>query len=455
MTGTAVQRVVSGPLDELADFATGLDFAQLPKSLVEQAKLILQHNLVVMLAARHEAVQGQDRVEWPAAMPTAACATRVTDGARTPAELAVVTNSLAMGHRAQHDEHEGAVCHFGSTTVPPLLAAAEIGGVDGRTLLAAMVAGYEVGARIAKLSVKQTLARGFRPTSLYGPLAGATATSLILGLGRDELVTALAFAANSSAGITQAWLSGTDEWRYQTAFAARNGFTAARLAAEGVRGSPDTFDGARGFHRAFGGPDAIDPSVLDDLRSEWALNGVLLKPYPVCAFNQAPVQQALQLRMDNRVEPSEIGRIEVRMNDVDLRYPGVDTTAQITTRSQALMCLRTCTAIALLEGDVTLESLETPARDSIREVRDRVDVIADSAVASHTSSVRILLRNDVEFDSGAPRRVLYDDAVRAEMVDRLVPAGSRDRSVMQAVLDRVARLDGEDATSDVLGPLRA
>src|SRR3954447_18035118 len=101
-------------LTELAEFACAIQMSQVPASVVEHAKLTFQHNLLVALAARRERLPGQDWEEWPAGLPRAGSATRLTTGRQAPAERAVVTNALAMGARAQHDEYPPAISHFGS-----------------------------------------------------------------------------------------------------------------------------------------------------------------------------------------------------------------------------------------------------------------------------------------------------------------------------------------------------
>ncbi|WNI14263.1 MmgE/PrpD family protein [Actinacidiphila sp. ITFR-21] len=427
-------------LEELAHFVSELSSADLPERVRERAKLILQHNIVVALAARDERVPGQDRTPWPAGLPAAQAATRLTDGLPAPAERAVVTNSLAMGARAQHDELPAAISHFGSTVLPPLLAAAEQHRIDGAQVLTAMVAGYEVGARIGAASVRQISRRGFRPTGLYGPLAGAAAVGKAIGLGPTALTSALAFAANTSSGLTQTWLRGSDEWRYQTAFAARNGYVAAYLAAEGVFGAPDTLEGANGFHRAFATADIAPASVLDGLGERWAVEDVLLKPYPVCAFNQAPVQQVLALKAARRFRASDVERVRVRMNADDITYPGVDTTAAVRTRAAALMSLRTCIALALLHGDVTIEHLESPDTAAVRRLTARIDLLPDPAVPTHATSVDVT-HDGVTADSGAPATTVYDRSTGRALMSRLQPLTRLDDGRLARLAESVRGLE--------------
>jgi 2-methylcitrate dehydratase PrpD len=317
-----------------------------------------------------------------------------------------------------------------------------------------MVAGYEVGARVGAASVQRVSKRGLRPTGLFGPMAGATAAGKALGLDAGVLTSALAFAANTAAGVTQTWLAGTDEWRYQTAFASRNAYTSARLAAEGARGAADTLEGANGFHRAFADA-AVDPAaILDGLGATWALDDILLKPYPVCAFNQAPVQQLLELRAAHGLRPEAIERIEARLTPEDLAYPGVDAAVAPETRAAALMDLRTCLAIAALEGDVTVDDLERPARPEVRSLAARVELVRDPTIATHTSSVAVTTPGGV-VSSGDAALAVYDEHVSRELVGRLQPlTGLGDQQVADLV-GLVQGLDRSGTVRDLLAVVRA
>ena len=454
VTGATRPTVRGQGLRELATFACTLSCDDLPERVLKRAKITLQHNLLVALAARHEAIPGQDRACWPAEAPLTECATRLTDGRLAPAERAVVTNALAMGARAQHDEHPGAISHFGSTVIPALLATAEIHRVDGARVVAAMVAGYEVGARIAKASIEYTRARGFRPTGLYGPFAAAAATGSALGLSPDALVNALALAANSSAGFMQTWLAGTDEWRYQTAFAGRNGFVAACLAADGVRGAENSLDGERGFHAAFAGVKIDDSRFLENLGREWAVENLLLKPYPVCAFNQAPVQQILRLKAEHQIDGSAVECVRVHMDPQDLVYPGVDTPGPVKTRAEALMCVRTCIASALLDDDVFIDRLDSPDTDDVRRLWHLIEIVADPAIPSHTSWVELITTPSSTVSSGSAQPVVYDEGIRASLVERLLPYTGLDRPQMQTFLNVVDTLDRRNSIDDLLDAIR-
>ncbi len=444
-----------GLLAELGRFVADLGYSDLPPSVADRAKLTLQHNLLVALAARSDHLPGQDRERWPDGLTPAQSATRFTDGRRAPGVLAVVTNALAMGARAQHDEHPGAISHFGSAVLPALLAVAEQRGVSGADVLVAMVAGYEVGARLGTATVLATSRRGFRPTGLYGPIAGATAAGRAMGLEARALTSALAFAANSSAGVTQTWLRGTDEWRYQTAFAARNGYVAAGLADEGVRGAADTLEGANGFLRAFGA-DEVDPAAITEgLGDRWAIEDILLKPYPVCAFNQAPVQQLLALTDGQSIDPDRVRAVRVVMPSDDMAYPGVDVTGGVATKTAAIMDLRTGLALALLHGDVPMATLERPQLPEVLALVDRIDLVPDDRLVTHTTSVELDLVGEEGATSGPAAGTVYDAEVSRALVDRLQPLTGLDDEQVAELVATVGALDQQPNVEGLFDLVRA
>lgn len=435
-------------LPTFAEFATTLTSGDIPDVVRSRTTTILRHNLVVALASRSLRVAGQDVESWPDELPPQKSATRLTDGCRAPDEYAVLTNALAMGARAQHDEQQDAVSHFGSTVVPPLLAAAEQSGASGEQFVTAMVVGYEIGARIGAASVQAVTARGFRPTGLYGPIAGAAAVGTLLGFDTERLTNAMALACSSSAGLMQTWVRGTSEWQYQTAFAARNGYVAAQLAAGGVDAAQDTMEGARGFHAAFVGDEVDTQSMFAGLGHRWAVDHVLLKPYPVCALNQAPVQQLLDLQVAHGFEPFAIDSIRVRLNPHDRAYPGVDMPAPVTTRAAALMSLQTSLAIAAIERDVSIEALERPDTPTIRTLASRVELIDDTSVSRHESSVDVVFRGNT-VSTAAPRGVVYDEIAAADLLRRLQPSTGLSQERLADVTSFIESLDAQSDVSDM------
>ncbi|GAB3059917.1 MmgE/PrpD family protein [Sediminivirga luteola] len=414
--------------DRFAAFSDDLE--NLPAGIMTTAARIFRHNLLVALAARPMRVPGACDEPWPEGLPRQARARRLSDCEVVPAERAVLSNALLMGARAQHDEVPGAISHFGSTVIPPLLAAAEQRTTSGTEFLTALVIGYEIAERLGRATVDHVRSRGFRPTGIFGPIAGAAAASRIRSLRGSEFASALALAANMSAGLSETWRSGTDEWTYQTALAARSAHTAAELAARGVQGSRNTFEAPHGFIRAFAGAQDLSLS-MEDLGSRWATADVVLKLYPVCVFNQAVVQQVVWLR-DRLAGPVE--SIEIKMHPRDAEYPGVDNPNPAPRQASALMSAQLCAAIAAVNGTVDVPSLSAPPTDEVQHLARTTTLVRDTAVPSHGAAVTLKSADGVHHVA-PPSIATMDETTLRHSYEALYPLMGISMSQFSTLLD--------------------
>lgn len=433
---------------------------QLSGKVISETTAVIRHNVVMALAGRRHPPQGVSTDSWPEGLPKGSSATRLIDGAVVPAEHAIITNSLLMGARAQHDEVPAPVSHFGSTVIPALLAVAEQQQSSGMDFVRALALGYEVGDRIGRAVVSDITVRGFRPTGLFGPIASAAAVGDLLGLNRDEWVSAVALACNMSAGLAETWRAGTDEWKYQTALAARSGYTAATLAHSGVKGSPSTLEAPHGLFRAFAqrtvhhGDGHPSSAQLATLPSEgWAVGTVNLKLYPVCVFNQAAVQQTIQLRnvvLENpEIQASEISRITVRMNPENVDYPGVNVHHPAPSRAARLMSLPLCVAFAAVNGAIDVDDLEAPVPGPVQQLAHQVSVVPDNSISSHYAHVT--LHTDTrELASKEVRGLQVDETQAVAVYQSLQPHTGHSAEEFEAILSTLSSLASVDDMTTVI-----
>ena len=281
---------------------------------------------------------------------------------KAPAIDAVFANSVAGHGLVREDMHTGSVSHLGIVVLPPLLALAQQRRVDGRSFATAAVIGYEVGGRIGRAIVTPEFARTFRPTGFTGPLAAAAACSRLLGLDEAATASALSLAANFVGGQNQWPHTGADEMFFEAGVAARNGWTAARLAALGAYGSEKALDGEAGLLTAYR-PDHKAPEVrLFDGEPE--IMSVFFKPVPVCNFAQTPCLAAVALAKDKSFDPSDIVSVDVSASRAAKAYPGCDYPGPFARVLQAKMSIHYAVASALMRGTVDETSylkLDDPA----------------------------------------------------------------------------------------------
>src|ERR1700728_4707814 len=118
-------------------------------------------------------------------------------GFRVSAGDAAFVNAT-LGHGlVREDMHTGAVSHLGVVVYPTLLACAQRKQVTGQAFILGAVCGYEVGAAIGRALVDKDFVRYHRPTGTTGPIGGAVAGSILLGLDEAAMVSAVGLAANT------------------------------------------------------------------------------------------------------------------------------------------------------------------------------------------------------------------------------------------------------------------
>jgi 2-methylcitrate dehydratase PrpD len=153
------------------------------------------------------------------------------------------TRALANGtavHAFELDDlHPRSIVHPGSTVTTGSFGTMILRpGLTGTRLLTAIVAGYEVCARVGSAVGSAHLFAGWHPTGTHGTL-GAAGAGVVLGLDGAAMADALGIAGSQSAGLMAPQYESMVK-RFHAGRAARSG-TYAALPAErgyaGIRGS--------------------------------------------------------------------------------------------------------------------------------------------------------------------------------------------------------------------------
>jgi 2-methylcitrate dehydratase PrpD len=377
----------AGVLATLGRFVQATAIERIPAAVLLKTKICLLHNLGVAIAGR-----AAERYAWRLARRhygAAQEATLIYDCSRVDAEGAALANAVLIHARTQDDAHTPSSAHPGATVTPAALAVAESEGRSGAEFLAALALGYETQGRIGRDYDTITTPRGFRATTIFGVFGAAAASARLMHLTDAQTTSALAFAANLASGLGRTWVEGTDEWRFQVGIAARNGVLAARIAAEGPSTAILTLEGSAGFFAAFGGTVEHAPAVVEELGERWLLDEVTLKPYPVCAIHQAPVQLAIEIAADANLRPHDISEVVLELNPYEARFPGVDCAGPFAQQGATLMSAQFCLATALVHRGVTLHSMLEFNDASVNALLQRVRIVANEALPIQMSRVTV------------------------------------------------------------------
>jgi 2-methylcitrate dehydratase PrpD len=308
---------------ELARFVAAISPAALPAPLRERARFLLLDLAGNMLRARHEAESTPALLAAARALGLAAGNSAVLgDTARyTPAGAAFLNG--AMAHSLDFDDtHAAGSLHPGAPVIPAALAAAEMAGADGATVIAAIIAGYEVTCRLAlALPAGAHYDRGFHPTATCGAFGAAAAAARVFGLTPAQVEDALGIALSQAAGSLQFLENGAWTKRFQVGWAAMNGLAAATLAREGFRGAAAAIEGRAGFLAAYA-PAPEPARVLQDLGQVWETMATAVKPYPSCRYGHAGIDAALALRAEHGWKAEEIEAVTLGLPAKGVRLVG-------------------------------------------------------------------------------------------------------------------------------------
>lgn len=264
----------------LADFICGLTFSDIPKDVVEKAKLLVLDTLGVALAAAREDFT-RNVHDVARGMQGPAESSVWGRRKRLPMANAVLVNGT-MAHGFDFDDmHRAASSHMSVVAIPTALAVAEKHRLSGKEVLGAIVAGYEVGARIGLAAQRKLLSRGWHPTAVFGTFTAAAVASKLLGLDAPKTAAALGIAGSQTSGLAQWIEEGSWTKRMHPGWAAHSGILASLLAATGFGAPARIFEGIHGLYRAFLREGNFDLSELTaELGRRWETRQICIKVYP-------------------------------------------------------------------------------------------------------------------------------------------------------------------------------
>ena len=272
--------------------------------------------------------------------------------------------------------------HLGVTIIPAAFAVAEREKSSGADLITAIAAGLEVAIAVLRAVGRKHRSggRGFRTTSLAGPLGAAVACAKLLKLDVEQVLYALGIAgacspnglmpslapANGSYGMDKDWVNGQ---------AAQLGVNAADLAKRGMTASERVVTGEMGIvasHSHGDGqalivPNSGTPSIVK----------ISLKKYACCYGVHSAMDAAAILCIEKQLSPDDLDKIIVRVKADSAKTL---STRKISNHMAARFSLPYAVALAVVKQDnISMHDFEEPAifDQIIIKLMDKVEIIAD------------------------------------------------------------------------------
>ena len=298
---------------------------------------------------------------------------------RASASGAALANGTAAHALDFDDVSFVSLGHPSAPLVAATLAAAEMTGANGRTLLDGYCVGFEIEMMLGRAMNPSHYRRGWHATSTIGTLGAAAAVARVLGLDTDTTARALAISASLACGLKGNF--GTMSKPLHAGLAARNGVEAALLAASGFTASDAALDGPQGFAIAFDGEQTDLGSIAPPVGDRWAIADVppSVKLYPSCAATHPSMDAIVDLKHRVGFGADDVTSIDL---GVDALTPNLLQYDRPQTGLEAKFSLHYCAAVAVIDDVIDLETFEDARvrRPEVQAFLSRVTMRVDPAV---------------------------------------------------------------------------
>lgn len=378
--GKVRSKGLEGYTQTLSNFVDRLKFEQLSNEVKEKAKLCILDTVGCALAgslsteadamiraitAYDKGAEGNDTLIWGTRRRSSVFSSCLING--------TIAHALEMD-----DVHRKGKIHAGAVVIPATMVLGEHLCSDGKSILLAIVLGYEVAIRVAVgVGAKPHRLKGWHATGTCGTFGAAAACSKLLGLNSESIANALGLAGTQSSGLWAFTADGAMSKRFHSGRAAQSGLYAAILAKSGFTGPKmilEADDG--GFCQAVS--DEFDlPIIVAGLGEHLEILQVSVKPYPCCRTLHGPIDAILKLRESRHLKPKEVKRICVRTYRVAINQCGY--THEPSTLVDAQFSMPYALSVALFDGEAGFTQFsELRMKDEeVLTLARKVELVAD------------------------------------------------------------------------------
>ncbi len=429
----------------LAEFAVNLKYESIPPEVLERAKDCIIDTVgacifgsqmpwtkIVIEHAKRNSARGDCSIFG------------------TPDKVRAPFACLANGASAHAFELD-ALCepsvgiHPSAALCVPGLAPSQGRKGNGKALLSAVVAGYEVLYRVgdaAKHSIEKV---GFHSPGVAGVFGTAAVIGRLFEINAAQMAHAFGIAGSMSGGLMEFSQTGGMVKRLHLGRSAESGFIAATLARDGYTGPSGVFEGKYGILNTFC-RDADPSRLTKDLGKTWHVMKTKIKRYSCHSTAQVPVTLALELKEKHKLTGDDVAGITIAANEKTLSHHVINDPQDMT---MAQYSVPFCVALALYLDPMDPRSFseQSLADPKIRALTKgtKVEPLKTSpGFMAQDCIVTLKLKNGKEVSAqgndfkGTPTMPLTRDELLAKF---LKLTAHRDRAKSQQLFSRLAEAE--------------
>src|SRR6201988_2081312 len=359
-------------VDDLAGFVVGAE----PADLTGRPRALLKRNVLDSVACAVGSLDGEliatirEHSDQFSGVPT----TTLIGGGHASVDQAAFFNAVLVRYPDLLDTYltPGGLCHpadnFGA-----VFAVAEHVDAPGADFLLALAVAYEIQSRFS--ATVPVMGRGLNH-ALQLAMSAASGSAKLLALDAERTADAIAAAAADNVSLAAVHAEPVSTWKgISPAITGMRAVYTTMLASRGVTGPQSLFEGPHGLVQLFEQP--IDFNTAD--RRLTAVEQTYLKQYCSLIHGQAIIDAVLAIRSDNNLRGDDVARVSLEVFQGAYDFAGGGAYGDKDhprTKEQAGYNLKDLSAVALLDGGVGPEQLETERvlRSDVQELLTRVDV---------------------------------------------------------------------------------
>lgn len=448
-----------------AKYACQLTYAAIPPAVIHETKRRFIDSFATAVGAMDSdafAIAKRTALKLAGGPPVS-----LLGGGTADLNWGTFVNGLAIRYLDFNDTYLSKEPAHPSDNLAAVLSVGEYAKATGQELLTAAVLAYEIQCRLCDAS---SLRKNGIDHVTYGAISSCLAACKLLKLDEVKTTHAVGIAGVCNAALRQTRAGDMSMWKGAAfANAARNGVFAALLAAEGYTGPAPIFEGELGFMKLLTretfevAPMGAENGPAKDPKDFMMLH-TYIKFWPVEYHAQSAVEVILALRPQIG-DWRNVERIDIHTFDAAVDIIGKDPEKyRPKTRETADHSMPYCVAVALIEGDVGLNSFDDAhlANAPLIELTNKVKLHRDASANARypkgiPNKLTVTMKNgqtfvkEVEFPRGHAYNPMTDAEVEAKFRKVVEPHYGVDAAT--AVLNRCWKLDQETNVTGLIKTL--
>jgi 2-methylcitrate dehydratase PrpD len=297
----------------------------------------------------------------------------------------IILNSNAFMIRISDldDGHRAAMGHPAGVIMAASLAAGEYTDAGGPEVITAIVAGYEVYARVGMvINPSAYIEGGFDATGICGAIGAAAAAAKLYGMDEKQTKNALGIAALHAGSLNEYVSDGSMGKALSPAWGAANGLKAAELAQLALTGPETILEGKKGFFQAFA-KEYDTTGFGSDLGRNYEILRNYFKMHACVRRLHSAIDSVLEFRDKHGLTPDSVKEIFIRagkfVNEANKPHPKTLVGTQTS--------MPFCIAVALKYGYINQKSLHDSLHDpEIAAIEDKIRIVYDEKVLDHEAA---------------------------------------------------------------------